>query len=501
MKLKEESSMKSARSLGLALLIVLFAFGLFGCSSSSDPEETKDTTAPGLSSVVATTVSEIQVKFDEQVDKTTAEDASNYTITQTPASLAPWMSPPVISQVAVAIQTASLDADGQTVRLTTDPLDPFGTYELSVTGILDLAGNALGSVNKAAENKIQSGKIFTMAGTGYSATGGENVDPLEADLWWPQDVTFSPDGLPYILDWNNHRVRVIENGLVHTVLGTGILGDANPGPATQTGLNHPTNIVFDANGDMIVAAWHNSKVLRVNLTTGWCEPIVGDAGNRAFSGDGGPAIDADVDLPVAVQYDKNGILYIADQANRRIRTVDQNGIINTWAGGSHGDTLYCGDGGPAIDACLGGSRGQNAFPTNRIAFDDLGNLYIADTMNHRIRIIDTSGIINTFAGNGFKEFSGDGGDATAAGLDSPGDVAAGIDGEIYIADTENHVVRMVKDGVITTFAGQGRRAGYGGDGGRPTEAILNEPYGVAVDSDGNVYIADTSNNRMRVVYR
>jgi sugar lactone lactonase YvrE len=453
-----------------------------------------------VTSVTSTSVGEIRVTFDEQVGAGGAENPANYTITQTPAAALPWMAPPVVTQVALGVLSATLQPNRRAVVLATDPMDPFGTYELSIQGVNDVAGNSMTAVNRSVENRIQSQHIFTIAGTGLAGLGDENIDPLKSEMWLPQDLTFSPGGLPYILDWNNHRIRVIENGKFRTVLGTGILGDAPPGVATQTGFNHPTNIAFGPDGHMYIAAWHNSKVCRLNLTTNWCEPVVAQAGRRAFGGDGGPALSADLDLPSSVVFDVAGNLYIADQANWRIRVVDASGTINTWAGTGVGG--FCGDGGPANAACINGSRGQNAFPTNRITFDAQGNLYIADSVNNRVRKIDTGGVINTVAGNGSADFSGDGGDALAASLNFPTDVAVHpLSGELYIADTENHCVRRVDGaGVITTVAGIGETPGYLGDGGRPTEARLYAPYGVAFDAAGNLYISDTKNHRIRVVY-
>ncbi len=482
------------------LIAPLIAFAVIGCSSSSDPA-TEDTTPPGLSSVVSTTVSEVRVNFNEQVGKTLAEDPANYTILQTgPAAVAPWMNPPEASSAAAGVLSATLQSNATTVVLETDVMDAFAPYELTVQGVKDLAGNAMGSVNRSVTNKITSERIFTIAGTGLAGLGGENIDPLKAELWLPLDVTFGPDGLPYLIDWNNHRIRVIENGRIKTMCGTGILGDAQPGEATATGLNHPTNIVFGPDGNMYLAAWHNSKILRVDMTTGWCEPVVAQAGRRAFSGDGGLAIDADLDLPSGVGFDTAGNMYVADQANRRIRIVYASGIINTWAG--TGVAGFCGDGGPANEACIDGSRGQNAFPTNRIAFDALGNLYVADTVNNRVRRIDTNGTINTVAGNGIRGFSGDGGDATAASLNYPADVAISPSGELYFADKDNHCIRKIDgNGIISTVVGVGTISGFSGDGGRATDARLYEPFGITFDGVGNLYIADTKNHRIRVVYK
>ncbi len=348
-------------------------------------------------------------------------------------------------------------------------------------------------------NEDPYGVIETLVGTGQAGLGTDGVVPTEAELFLPQDLEFGPDGRAYILDWNNHRVRVIDAGLVQTLIGTGELGDAQAGIATEIGLNHPTHVSFDIDGHLILTAWHNSKVMRMDLSTNWIEPICGD-GSRDFRGDGGPAAEAWLDLPSSTVCDAAGRMYISDQANQRIRMIDANGIISTIAG--NGMPGYSGDGGPAVDAQISSPIGQAAAPAGRIFVLGDGTLYIADTGNNRVRRIGTDGIITTVAGNGTFSFGGDGGPALDAGLKWPADVALDSQGNVYIADTRNSCVRKVDPaGVITTFAGQGGMAGYGGDGGPPAEAQLNRPYGVAVDADDNIYIADTHNHRIRVVYK
>ena len=341
--------------------------------------------------------------------------------------------------------------------------------------------------------------IRTFAGTGQAGLGTDGIAPADAQLYLPQDLEFGPDGRPYILDWNNHRVRVVEAGLVQTLIGTGELGDANAGIATEIGLNHPTHVSFDLDGHLILTAWHNSKVMRMDLSTNWIEPICGD-GTRDFRGDGGPAAGAWLDLPSSTVCDAQGRMYISDQANQRIRMIDASGVISTLVG--NGDPGFSGDGGPAVAAQISSPIGQAAAPAGRIFVQADGTLYIADTGNNRVRRVDPSGIIETVAGNGTFAFGGDDGPATDAALKWPADVAMDSQGNLYIADTRNSCVRRVDtSGNITTFAGRGGQSGYDGDGGAPAEALLNRPYGVAVDANDNVFIADTHNHRIRVVYK
>ena len=187
--------------------------------------------------------------------------------------------------------------------------------------------------------------------------------------------------------------------------------------------------------------------------------------------------------------DASGNLYIADTGNNRIRKVSATGIITTVAG--NGSAGYSGDGGPATSAQLDGPEG--------VAVDGSGNLYIADTCNNRIRKVSATGIITTVAGNGSAGYSGDGGPATSAQLSLPAGVAVDGSGNLYIADSGNNRIRKVSaTGIITTVAGNGS-PGYSGDGGPATSAQLNQPAGVAVDASGNLYIADSSNNRIRKV--
>ncbi len=243
----------------------------------------------------------------------------------------------------------------------------------------------------------------------------------------------------------------------------------------------------------------------MDRASGWVEPICG-TGARSFNGDSIPATEAFLNLPSSVAVDAQGRLFLSDQANQRIRMVDTNNIITTVAG--NGTAAFCGDDGLAVDACLRNSVDQFAQPGGRMTLDGLGNIYIADTLNDRVRKVDTGGIITTVAGNGVPGFSGDDGLAVAASLNYPTDVAVGPSGNLYIADRDNHCVRMVDgSGIITTVAGSpvagmpADGAGFAGDGGRATLAKLNEPWGIAFDSEGNLYIADTQNHRIRVVYR
>ena len=378
------------------------------------------------------------------------------------------------------------------------------------------------------------GDICTLAGTGTAGFGGDEGDATQADLYLPQDLSYGPDGNPYILDWNNHRIRSITpDGLIHTIAGTGILGDT-VGDADGSSFNHPTNIAFDPEGRMVVAAWHNSKVKRVDLGTKQIVDVCG-TGKRAYSGDDGPAAAADLDLPAAVAFDAQGNLFVMDQANQVIRKIDRAGVISRIAGqcvvgtcpsgqtpvrcpGRNDKTTcqldtdptacsracapgFSGDNGPALTARMAQSFGQAADPAGRIAFDPSGNLHFADTQNHRIRKIDQrTGLISTLAGTGVPGADGDEGPASAAQLNHPADLAFAPDGTLYIADTFNSCIRSVgADGIIHTVVGTCGKPGSTGDGASAERALLSRPYGLTLDPEGALVIADTYNHRIRRV--
>jgi sugar lactone lactonase YvrE len=340
--------------------------------------------------------------------------------------------------------------------------------------------------------------ISTLVGTDLAGYNGDGLEAAVTCLYLPQDITLGPDGLLYIVDWNNHRLRRINgNGVLETVVGNGTIGDAPDGVAIQTSINHPVNIAFDAQGRLLFAAWHNSQVKRVDLTTGLLTNLAG-TGLRAFGGDGGPAKQALLDLPSSVVVDTDDNVIFSDQANFRLRMVKPDDTIDTLCGvGTHG---YSGDGGPCAQAQLSSPVGQAAAPAGRIAIDAHNNIYIADTSNHAIRRVSyPDRIITTVAGTGTAGYGGDRGPATQAQLNTPTDVAVDTNGVLYIADTENNAVRRVGvDGIITTMVGN-RERGFSGDGGPADRASIDRPYGVAVAPNGTLYVADTLNHRIRQV--
>ena len=281
---------------------------------------------------------------------------------------------------------------------------------------------------------------------------------------------------------------VTRSSVITSVAGNGIAsGSGDGGPAVAATLNTPADLAVDPAGNVYIADAFNHRIRRV-APDGVITTLAG-TGAAGADGDGGPAGDARLRTPLGVALDANGVLYIADTYNHRIRTVSTDGVINTIAG--TGEAGFSGDGGPATAA-------QLAYPTG-IAVAADGTVYIADTRNHRVRRLAADGTITTVAGAGTPGFSGDGGPATLARLNSPRSVAVDINGKLYIVDRENRRIRLVADdGQISTVAGNGS-SGYGGDRGDATNASLRAPYGVAVDALGNFYIADSFNHRVRKV--
>jgi sugar lactone lactonase YvrE len=336
------------------------------------------------------------------------------------------------------------------------------------------------------ERVTPGGIISTVAGNGTRGFSGDGGPATSAQLAYPSAIALDATGNLYIVDSANQRVRqVMKNGTIRTYAGDGTQGySGDGGPATSAQLS-PRGVATDGTGGLLIGTFLN-RIRRVS-PGGMISTAAGN-GTSFFSSDGGPATLAQID-PDGVAVDAAGDLYICDLSNNRIRRVTPSGIISTVAGsGSQG---YSGDGGPATSA-------QLARP-NDVAVDSMGNLYIADTLNHRLRRVTPNGTISTLAGDGTPGYSGDGGSATSAQLSSPKGVAVDVQGNVYVADTGNvRIRRITSGGVITTIAGSGA-SGYSGDNGPATSAQFSSPSGVAVDAAGNIYVADTTNLRVRRV--
>ena len=290
-------------------------------------------------------------------------------------------------------------------------------------------------------------------------------------------------------------------GVVASVAGTsppGFAGDG--GPATRAKMNEPRMMAFDAAGNMYIVDTFNHLIRKVD-TRGTITTVAGRFGGYVprndqdckvdFSGEGVPATEAHLSCPHSVTADPAGNLYIADSSNNVVRKVDPNGTITTVAGRG-GVWADAGEGGPAAQAKL-------ADPKS-VVLDRNGNLLIADSGNDKIKKIDmASGVITTIAGTGKARFSGDGDPATKAQLNEPRTLAVGPDGTIYVTEPKSNRVRMIHpSGNISTFAGTGK-AGFSGDGGPATKAQLNFVRGVGVDGAGTVFLVDSLNQRIRKV--
>jgi hypothetical protein len=395
----------------------------------------------------------------------------------------------------------------------------------------------------------EMGGICTIAGSGENGYSGEEGLALEANFSLPVDVLKGSDNQLFISDWNNHRIRRLnmKDGYVHFVIGNGELGGNIDDPATSQ-LNHPTNLMWDATGSFIyIAAWHNSKILKLDPLSGEIIDSYGD-GRRAYFGDGTPATTASLDLPTGIALSPAGNITVLDQANQVIRSVDlQTGMISRVGGqciidqpapagpgacaegvaptkcpGASGKYTcgdpamtcskpcwpgYTGDDIPATTMRMSQVFGQAADPGGRIVYDPAGNLYFADVQNALIRMIDTSGIVHRVAGiapvGGVANpgYSGDGGPATSAQINHPVDLARGNDGTLYFTDVYNHCVRAIDStGTIRTVAGVCGTKGFDGDGGAATDALLNRPYGIEWAAPNTLYIADTGNSVIREVH-
>jgi cysteine-rich repeat protein len=336
--------------------------------------------------------------------------------------------------------------------------------------------------------------ITTLAGDGTSGSAGDGGPATAAQLYWPINVALDNQGNLFIADAANNRIRRVDarTGVISTAAGNDLAGyTGDGGLAVDAQLNQPWGVTVDAHGTIIVADTNNARVRRVDSLTAIITTIAGN-GIGNFTGDGGPPTSANFKYPRGVALDNQGRLYIAEYLGGRIRKLDlQNHTIATVAG--KGATALLGDGGAAVDAHLNGPVALSVDPE--------GTFFIADQDNRRIRRVDSlSGIITTVAGNGNAGFSGDGGLATDAELNSPGGVAVDIAGNLFVADRANHCIRRV-DGAartISTAAGNATN-GYSGDGGPATAAQLNAPTSIAVDSLGNLIIGDTGNSCIRRV--
>jgi len=338
---------------------------------------------------------------------------------------------------------------------------------------------------------LDPGDVTTVMGIpGFLGYNGEERTPEETGLYFPIDLNFDLEGRLIVDDWNNYRIRrVDDDGKVRTIVGTGWEDVINEGShPLDTPLHHAFSIAYDARGDMFLAGFHVPQIIEVKDDV---VHIIAGTDDFGYTGDGGPARQAELNSPCGVDVAAAGApVYLADTYNHAIRVLDADGMIHTLAG--TGEPGYSGDGGPAAEAQLN--------EPYRVRYDEAsGNLYVCDTFNHAVRRISSDGIITSVAGTGVEGYSGDGGPGSQAQLAYPYDARVGPDGAVYIADSANHRIRRVTpDGIITTVAGTGER-GKSGDLGPALQATFNNPSAVAFDDKGNLWIADTYNSTVRMV--
>jgi sugar lactone lactonase YvrE len=402
---------------------------------------------------------------------------------------------------------------------------------------VDGAGNVFFTdyaFNRIRKVTAATGIITTVAGNGVLGFEGDGGPATSARVNGPRGIAVDAAGNLFIADTNNSRVRKVAAGIgiITTVAGTGALGfSGDGGPATSALLNLPSGVAVDAAGNLLIADSSNSRLRMVAAGTGIITTVAGSV--YGFGGDGGPAVNAFLSLPYGVAIDTAGNLFIADYGDNRVRMITAaTGVITTVAG--NGNAGFAGDGGSAVSAGLCSPTGVAIHPaghvliadfcSNRVrqvtagtgiistvalfhnptgvAVDASGNLLIVEAALSRVRrVAADTGIVTLFAGNDNSDFAGDGGPATSARLSRMQGVAVDTAGNLFIADTQNLRVRKVAagTGIITTRAGNGVAA-FDGDGGPATGASLSDrATGLAVDSMGNLFIADTNNERIRRV--
>jgi hypothetical protein len=379
------------------------------------------------------------------------------------------------------------------------------------------------------------GNICPWAGVGINGFNGDTVHRLDAWFSLPQSVTFSPYGPPMLSDWNNHKIRKVlddpEAGF-ETIMGTAFLGDGDSAkldltpdgaPGTTVALNHPTMQAYQSSGLLMADNWHNHKIRTWDPATGNVRVWAGS--KPGFEGDGGPAAAAKFNQPRELFVDTNDDIWLLDMRNERIRKISADGTTVTTIVGvgvkGYDDGVTCfGDGVPLLQACFNFPLNANPEPGGAIQVtDDVSRIYIADSESHIIRVADlTTGMVDLVAGTPGVAGDTDGPGATAQ-FNYPSDIA--LDGDqLFVTDANNNKVRQIDltTGVVTTIAGTGTAtcpydAGFeqviqicdeqhsGGDGGPATSATLYRPFGLDIDLDGNIVVADTYNHRFRIIYR
>ncbi len=361
----------------------------------------------------------------------------------------------------------------------------------TLTKPLDLAFDQNGTLYIADQNRIRAvnsrAVINTVAGADYLFGIGDGGSATAAELYLPSAVALDRSGNLYIADTGTNRVRrVSPAGGITTIAGSAAPSTGGEATvATATWLSSPMGVAVDSFGNLLIVETGTNRVRKV-AADGLIRTIVG-TGTAGLGPDSLPPTQTDLKSPQGICLGQSGNLYIVDTANHRVLLVPPEGVVSTAAG--NGAAGSGGDGGPA-------SLAQLNQPT-ACAVDTAGELYIADTYNHRIRKVDASGVIFTVAGTGIAGYEGDEGPAVSARLNTPRGVTVDDNGNIYISDTGNNAIRQVTpDGAIHTIAGTGA-AGFAGDGGTALSASVSTPAGIVLDGSGDLYFADSNNSRVR----
>lgn len=365
---------------------------------------------------------------------------------------------------------------------------------ISLVDGIAVAPNGSIAISRRSHNIISlvdgKGMITDIVGSGSAGYGGDGGPAAQAKLNLPAGLCYDRQGNLYIADRENHRVRKVDvKGVITTVAGNGTAGfSGDGGPAVQASLNLPAGVAVDSKGNLYIADRSNNRI-RIVDPKGIIQTFAG-TGNEGYNGDSGPALKINIDKPFGLALDKDQNLYIADRGNNRIRKVNKAGILTTVAG--EGSFFFSGDNGPAYRASIAGPTG--------VAVDGKGNIYIADRNNNRIRVVDSLGMIRTIFGTGQQDYNGDSEVARETNLHLPFGLALDKQGSLLVIDRSHYRIRKVdpKGSKVVTVAGNGKKE-FGGDGGPAAGARLSFPYGITVDAKDNILFTDRAHHRVRKI--